>query len=290
MRITTNMQYRNLLSALRQMDSRSATLARQAASGRRVERPSDDPVAAARLSTLSTRIARLAQIDRSAPAGQTASRLVETALDAITSLVIDARQLATAGASDTTVGTRPIMADEIDGILQQIMAAAAVQEDGRYLMSGTLTDRPPFDAGGTYQGNLTALTAEIEEGQRVDVAPTAAEALQGIIDLPASLRALSTALRTDDKAGIQTAITDLQAALDQIGQTRARLGSSLSRIGSGLLRRAEERLVLQTEISGLGDASLPEVFVELAQIDQARQAALATAARIGQRNLFSFIA
>ena len=290
MRITTGMQFRSLLSALQQMGSRSATLARQATSGRRVERPSDDPVAAARLMVLSTDIARLDQIDRSAEAGQHVARLVDGTLDALGGLLLDAKQLAVRGASDGSAIARPAMADEVDGLAAQILVTVAVQTEGRYLMSGTRTDQAPFDAAGTYQGNNDALSAVIEEGQRVVVAPTGANALQGVVDVPLVLQELATALRSDDKVRIQAAMGELDLAFEHVTRMRTRVGSSLVRIESGLLRRGDHRVALIEEISALGDASLPDVLVELAQIDRAREAALATAARIGQRNLFDFLA
>lgn len=290
MRITTSMQFKSLLSALQQMGARSATLARQVTSGRRVERPSDDPVAAARLSVLATDIARLDQLDRSARAGEHVAKLADSTLDVLGGLLLDVKQLAILGASDGSTVTRPAIADEVDGLAAQILTTASVRAEGRYLLSGTLTDQVPFDTAGVYQGNGDALTAMVDEGQRVVVAPTAAEVLQGVVDVPRVLQELATALRSDDKVRIRSAIAELDVAFDQVTRMRTRIGSTLVRIESGLLRRGEHRVILQEEISGLGDASLPELFTELAQIDQAREASLAAAARIGQRNLFDFLA
>ncbi|MFQ5718801.1 MAG: hypothetical protein ACE5IK_04555 [Acidobacteriota bacterium] len=290
MRITSGMQFRSFLAALERINVRAARTTRQSVSGLRVERPSDDPLATARLTSLASRIARLDQLDRSARSGDTTARLVEGALEAIGNLTVRARQLAVQGGSDAGSIDRSSIAQEIDSIFEQVLTSAAVQEDGRYLMSGTLTDRTPFDTGGVYQGNLTALTAEIGDGQVIVVAPTAAGALQSGVDLPGTLKQLAVALRTDDKTGIQTAIADLGTALDQVSQARSRVGTAISAVQTGLLRRADERLALQTEVSDLGDANLAETVVQIAQIGQAREAALATAARIGQRNLFDFLA
>ncbi|MFQ5766821.1 MAG: hypothetical protein ACE5ID_02420, partial [Acidobacteriota bacterium] len=159
----------------------------------------------------------------------------------------------------------------------------------RFLTSGTRTDLPPFDAAGGYQGNNSPLTAEVAEGERIPVVPTAADALQGAVDVPAVLQNLATALRSDDVNTIRSAISEIDQAIDHLGAVRAKGGAVINRIDAGIAHRLDVRETLLAEASTLSGANLPDLLVELQQVNQARDATLASGARIAGPTLFDFL-
>lgn len=109
-------------------------------------------------------------------------------------------------------------------------------------------------------------------------------------DLFADLVHFQTALQADNVVGIQTAITDMNKALEQINSERALIGARLSRLSA--TQAAQENLNLATASFQMEaeDIDPTQAISELVQHQNALQAAQAVAARIlEQPTLLSFL-
>jgi flagellar hook-associated protein 3 FlgL len=137
----------------------------QIASGKRIQRPSDDPVGSAL--ALSFRRA-LEASERYRASIQSGRTLVDTGaarLGEASGLLTEARELLIQGLNGTLNGEdRALLATQVSLIRDQMLGVANAQTHGRYLFAGTVTEAAPFaeesaqgTTGGeppvTYRGN-----------------------------------------------------------------------------------------------------------------------------------------
>ena len=156
-RITEGMLGRRLLSDLRASTARMATAQRQIASGKRIDKPSDDPLATHNALRLRSELAGIAQDQRTISDTQGWLDTTDSALATITDVVHRARELALQGANGAIGQTeRNKLADEIDQLIETAKSAANTSYGGRYVFAGAghRRRRPtPPGAVDTYDGD-----------------------------------------------------------------------------------------------------------------------------------------
>ncbi|HUR29002.1 MAG TPA: flagellar hook-associated protein FlgL, partial [Planctomycetota bacterium] len=133
----------------------------QVSSGKRILRPSDDPIGAARALTLHGRISESDRYLEAISGGTRELDLGATALQSAGELIAQAKSLSLQALSGTTSPEdRRLLATQLREIKAQLLDLANTQDDGRYLFSGTKVGSKPFDAldvhgfaSTTYAGN-----------------------------------------------------------------------------------------------------------------------------------------
>lgn len=280
MRVTDSQVFARLAGRVAASWERLARLQDQAATGRRVNRPSDDPAAAARIGTLDEFLGRVDDCEAGADQAQARLEGAESALASANDLLIRARELAVQGASEQySPEDRAAMAGEVQALLSQLLAAGNAQVAGRYLFSGYREDVPAFDASGAYQGDGGVAWLEVSPGLRVAANLTGDRVFLGAgggVDLFSELEQLRAALAADDTVAIRGSLPGLEQGLDQLNAARAELGArhntvTFAREGNSALRIGSE-----SDRGRLGDADWARLTSELATAERALEAALAT--------------
>ena len=149
--------YNNAKFSLDLYTRRIAALQEQVASGARVNRASDDPADAYRIMKLNAQSASLTQYDRNL---KDVTRTLELGHSLITE-VSHNLQLVTQkleqGASGTyNEANRVILGEDINSILDQVLALANTENLGRYVFGGAKSDTKPY-AFETEEGYVTAV-------------------------------------------------------------------------------------------------------------------------------------
>ena len=173
---STAIHHRTLIDLRRSLEAQAA-LQRQLATGRRVERPSDDPTAAARILPLQTDLREFDRMARAAEAARGTLDLGADALQQASEIMARLREIATEAANSTKgQPDRDSMATEVDQLLDQLRGLANTSRGGRYLFGGTVEDRPPFEileqdgrARIRYAGDQLSRRALVAPDVRVDV-------------------------------------------------------------------------------------------------------------------------
>ena len=116
------------------------------ASGKNFVRASDDPVAAAELSALKTVSEKFNQYSKNAQSGINRLNIADSSLQAITNLMVRAREIAIQAANDTFGAIdREAMAIELDEMKKEMFSVAnAVDSSGAYIFGGYHTKNAPF--------------------------------------------------------------------------------------------------------------------------------------------------
>lgn len=170
MRISTN---QITSSGVRQMLLRQAELQMtqlQLATQKRVNNPSDDPVAATSINFLNAEIAQLEQFNRNADAADASNKLEESVLSSSTDILFRIREL-TVQMGNGALGENELqnIAAEIEERLDELVGLANTRNaNGDYLFAGSQVKVKPFskDAAGNvlYNGDQSKRLLRISSG------------------------------------------------------------------------------------------------------------------------------
>lgn len=155
MRITVQELNRQMLHVINDRNYDMSKLQQQIATGKRLLRPSDDPVDVANTLKLETRLKEFAQFKKNINDGVSYMNVTGTALDSMDTLMQRARELAVQGSSDTlSAKERAFLNRESTQLFRQMIALTNTEFKGDYIFSGTHTKTPPYQI---YESqNLTA--------------------------------------------------------------------------------------------------------------------------------------
>ena len=302
-RITNNMLSRSVLSDLNDIATKQAQTRREMSSGKAITKPSDDPYAAGRAISLRSELAGIKQHERNVEEAQGWMTVTSTALSQITDMAQTARQLVVQGSTDTLPqASRNAIADQIDQLIAGMKQEANATYDGRYVLGGSKTNTPPFDAtvtsGGTpndaYSGDAATQLREIGPGVTLAVNVRGDEVLGGTSgsggNMLAVLRDVSAHLRSGDTAALGT--TDLKAVTGQIDNllaVQARVGAGMNRLDTASSRLAEVEESTTSMLTNTEDADMAEVITNYSTQQAVYQSALNAGARIIQTSLLDFL-
>lgn len=157
MRVSTANTFDASVDSLIKRQTQLATAQEQLTTGKRVNRASDDPAAAARAERALAAETHTDATQRAVNASQNAMQLAESALGDAGDLLQQIREaLVAAGNGSYSDNERRAQAEKIAGLRTQLLAVANRQDGaGSYLFGGQSADHAPFlDAAGgvTYEG------------------------------------------------------------------------------------------------------------------------------------------
>jgi flagellar hook-associated protein 3 FlgL len=159
MQISTANKYQTSLDSLVERQAELSSTQQQMTTGKRVNRASDDPAAAARAERALASERRSVASQRAVDASNNAMALTESALGDVGDLLQSVREaLLKAGNGSFTDGERAIQANEIAGLRKELFAVANRSDGaGTYLFGGQGSNQPPFvDAAGGVQFHGTS--------------------------------------------------------------------------------------------------------------------------------------
>lgn len=172
MRISTAGMHHNALTAMLTQQATLSKTQTQIASGKRVQTPADDPVAAVHIMELQRALQESEQFRKNADMANNRLTLEELALADTGTLLQRVREL-TLQASNATVdpASRRMIATEVRARLQDLTDVANRRDaNGEHLFSGYTTLTQPFrsTAGSiTYQGDQGGRSLQVGPAQRI---------------------------------------------------------------------------------------------------------------------------
>jgi flagellar hook-associated protein 3 FlgL len=152
-------------------------LQEQVSTGSRVNRPSDDPTGAYRIMGLSTQKRSLdtyvTNIQEASDLMQTASTSIEDMSSSLAKAKVELTQIisGTYGEGDTGQQSRSRMAQNIDDVLERLVASANTQVLGQYIFGGAASNTAPYVVTRT-NGQISTVTyAGSEQDRNVELSP-----------------------------------------------------------------------------------------------------------------------
>jgi flagellar hook-associated protein 3 FlgL len=311
-RVTQRMLSGRELSSVELAATRMASAQEQMTTGRRINRPSDDPSGTNVALRARSGITEQSQYQRNANDGIGWLSATDSALQSANSLVKRAYTLALQGANTASNGqtAEDALAAEIDQIKQSLVSVANTQYLGRPVFGGTTAGQSAFasvqatNADGTpkvdgdgnpvytiqYAGDDGSVSRRVGDGAtvRVDTSGTSVFGADGsnVFD---QLDQLAAALRSSDSTGIQHGISAMQDAMTAISGASADEGARTNRINSALSVSQDATLALQKVKSNAEDVDIAEATINMQTQTTAYQAALMAVSKTSQQSLLDFL-
>lgn len=199
-------------------------------SGRRVERPSDDVVAASAIAALDDRIERSGQRATNLAQADALLGSVDAALSDLNDLLLEAKGI---GLSQIGIGsdaaTRRNQAAVVDELLRSALEIGNRAQRGIHLFGGDAHGAPPFvtlDGTVRYVGQGAGMQADLGPGQAIRLTMGAEEAfgalsgrVQGFVDLDPGMIGTTRLADLDGARGQGIARTTLRIAVNAVETT-----------------------------------------------------------------------
>jgi flagellar hook-associated protein 3 FlgL len=295
------------LNYIRQHTTALATAQQQIASGMRLLHPSDDPTAM--VAYLHTQAQDAEATSRHTAVKSVQDRLQqgESAVSNVGDLINQAYQIALQGANSNDPAANDALAQQVDGIITQVLNQANGQADGRYLFGGTDTRQAPFtvtatDASGrptavTYQGSAARASAALGPGPPVDLLYTGQEVYQqpgadvfaGLIQLRDQLRNTGGLSDAAQAQALSATAGVLQTAHDGVLHVVGEMSTGSQSLSAMDTQLTQQDTDLKSRLGELGSADLPSAITEAQTRETLLQAALTVSGRIFSQSLLNYL-
>jgi flagellar hook-associated protein 3 FlgL len=312
MKASNSTTYRSMMQFLNSTTSKLQHLQVATATGRKLNRASDDPAGVSPVLLTRSRMMsaenhfgnNLAAIDR--------LKAQDTQMDQAENLINRAIELTVAAGNGTYSNyEREVLASEISDLRDSMTSLANGQMDGKYFFAGFNDLTPPFvqnpaHAGDPsqppmlYQGDQGRKQLEIFPGETGAVNFTGSAIFlgdedgdgvtdPGRVDIFAVMTAIEQALRANDSAGATARLGDLNTALEQISINRSQMGVVANRIDRANENLQDMKLDLEEVLSRYQDADLIESITQMMQQEQALQAAMDVTGRLSKLSILDYL-
>ena len=307
MRITTANAFDSSLSNLQRRQQALSQSQEQLTSGKRVNKPSDDPAAAAAaeraLAAESRSKAQLRALDSSRQSMQ----LAESALGDAGELMQQARELvASAGNGTHTDADRKVIGEALRGLRNDLLAVANRSDGtGRYIFGGQGADGHPLldspggvafnAASGQLMGASGAASPLSMDGQAAWLqAPDAANpgSMLSVFDV---MDRVAGELLTTGRTSAQVASTvsnglgDIDSTAHNLSAWRSRTGETLNRIDGIGQRLSQTALDAQRERSDAEDLDMLQAISDFKNKQTGYDAALKVYSTVQQMSLLQYV-
>ncbi|WP_053218576.1 flagellar hook-associated protein FlgL [Virgibacillus senegalensis] len=288
MRVTQGMLSNNMLKNLSNSYNSLGTYMDQLSTGKKINRPSDDPVVAMKGMNYRTQVTEIEQYQRNTSEVHNWMDNSDSALDQATQALQRLRELAVQGSNGTYEdGQRENMAQEVDQLRDHLADIANTKVNGKYIFNGTKTDTPPVIDGEVQEGGGDVLV-EVASGTKLKANIDAGEVFSS--DLFDDIQAFSDALRSDipdEEMGAN--ISSLDNHIDNVVNERADLGARMNRLDLIEDRLSSQEVTANKMMSDNEDIDLEKVIMKLTTQESVHRAALSAGSRIIQPTLTDFL-
>lgn len=292
MRVATRTIYYNLQEKLLALEERQQRINEQIASGKILNRPSDNPLAMINVLHLRTAWSQVQQYQRNMETTKGWLNLTESALQQTEELIGRAKEIATQMASDTqNAETRASAAKEIDQLLDQAISLANSDLGGKYIFAGYKVNTAPFSkVGEIVQYNGDTNTIQIAIGQK-ETLPINKDGQTVFMDsnIFTILGTLKRALENNQVVGIRQQLENLENVADHINNQIVDIGARLNRLEAKQNILKDLDFFFQERISEEQDADISALVVDLKAKELAYQAALLSSVKIHELTLLNYL-
>ncbi len=293
MRITNNMLSQNLLRNLESAQGRMDQLQNQLSSGHRISRPSDDPAGIQNVMRLKSNISSVEQWKNNADEALGYMNTTDSILGDITSMLQRVRELTVQGNGTLSAEDKKNLEIEVKQISDQLHLMANTQIGSKYIFSGTATDKELITSGGTWQGNNQDVKFEVGNNLNLPISVNGNNLFGDTTTIPSgiftTLSALSTALKTNNSTGIDTALGNIDTNIDNVIALRSDLGARTNRMTAIQSQLDSTAINLQANLSSIQDADMAKTITDFTNQQNIYKAALAVGAKIIQPSLVDFM-
>lgn len=306
MRVATRSIINSLLANINKNVGRVNNYQKQLATGKKLTKPSDNPVDTAKALNLRQAYADTEQYKRNIDDTLGWLGTTDVALSQVTNSLQDIRDIVLTSANDTTsVDNRYTLGNEVQMILDNIIETANSTHANRYILSGSKTNSKPFDASFLYIGDSVDLQREISRNNPLAVNIKASDIFRIDNSSPYDSFSNSILTRISDLVNIlkqekdtgvpvssgeiSALLDDIDIAMDNMVSANSDVGVKINRLEQMMEQHNDGLLNMGALLSKNEDVDLTKLVTELMMAEQIHEASLAAAARIVRPSLMDFL-
>jgi len=309
-RISTNSNYLLFQNLLSLQNQKLNSLSEQISSGKRINRPSDDPINLGVLNNYKNQQDSISQYLKNLDTADRNWQQIENSVSSINDILTRAKELSIQGNNGTLDDTqRSAIAEEVNQLSQQLVSIRNTQIDGQYIFAGFRTNTKPFaldpsfpdaNPAAIYSGDSNVKSLPIDQSTSMPIqlrlddlyvgtgAAGEAPILQSMANLEQALRTNNT--DDSDPASVGQAIEDLGTDLKNIQSQLANVGAKTNEIDATRSRLQDQQYINNKAISGLQDVDMANATFEFQKAKTALQATIMSAnVVLNKKSLMDFI-
>ena len=296
MRVSTRLLSQALQGRIQKLSEDLKNINEKIASGKRINRPSDNPIAVVDSMTLKTSLSQIEQYQRNIEYGTSWLNLREAVLSEMNDLVTRAKEMTIQMANDTqSADTRASVAREVGQLLDEAIALGNTELGENYIFAGHRTKTTPFSktvVGGIetaqYNGDTNDFRLQIGKGETLVVGKNGQHALMDS-NLFTALGTLKKALEDNDVDTIRLQLDQLKGVTDALTTELADMGAKTGRLEMKTSVYSQHTLTLKERLSNVEDTDLSEMIIELNGKELAYQAAMMSSVRVSELSILNYL-
>jgi len=165
MRIADKMQYEQVKANVGKNRTQMSELQNQAATQKRVTKPSDDPLAASRVLANRIDLQGNQQFSKSLVYARSFLEYTDQSLADLSEVMMRAKELAISQSNDASANeeSRRVVATEVEQLHNQLVNIGNRKIGDRFIFGGFRTQIAPFTSDGKYQGDSGEMSVHIDK-------------------------------------------------------------------------------------------------------------------------------
>ncbi|MGP4068818.1 flagellar hook-associated protein FlgL [Halobacillus sp. B29] len=288
MRVTQSMLSNNMLRNLSQSYGQMGKYQEQLTTGKKITKPSDDPVVSMKGINYRSQLTEVQQYKRNIGEVHNWMDSSDSSLDKATQAMQRVRELAVQ-ASNGTYDTeqKANIAKEIRQLKGHMADIANTKVNDKYIFNGANTTEEPVDAEiFTINSSMSKVEIGVSEGVRIQANVSPQPVFdQGLFD---DLESFAADLENGSNK-LDDYIAVFDSKINQIVNERADLGARMNRIDLIEDRLESQEITASKMMSDNEDADIEKVITNLKTQESIHRAALGVGSRIIQPTLMDFL-
>lgn len=295
LRVTQGMINAQLMRNLNNNMSSLERLSGQLATGRKINRPSDDPVGITYSLRYRSEIVANEQYQRNVDSALSWLDFTDDIVEQVGSVLHRVKELTVQGSTGTNPQTAlDNISSEIKQLREQLVQIGNSTLTGKYVLNGQKFDQPPYtndnaatvvpDQGGVFYevGAGSVLSINIT-GSDVFGDPSEADHMFQMIDR------ITAALDAGDHSAVNDELQHIETRMEKVLSARADIGAKTNRVELMENRLAELNLNLTELKSKTEDADFEKLIIDSKIAENIYQASLSVGAKIILPSLVDFL-
>lgn len=291
MRVTQSMLSNNMLRNLSNSYTKMGQLQSQVETGKKVNRPSDDPVVVMKGIGYRTTLGRVQQYQRNIGEVNNWLDTSDDTLDKVNSALQRTNELLVQAANGTTTSDdREKIKSELSQLRQHVQDLANTKIGEKYIFSGTKTTTAPFDkTTGAYLDPTTdpALAKPVEmevfDGIKLQANTTPISTFRDIDKMFNDINGANTSEEFSNM------LTDINTNMNKLLTTRADIGARQNRVSLMDDRLQSQEVIATKQMSNNEDVQYDQAITNMITQESVHRASLSVGSRIIQPSLTDFL-
>ena len=289
MRVTQSMLSQNMLRNLSSSYNNMGKLQEQLNTGKKVTRPSDDPVVVMKGMGYGMQVDKVEQYQKNMGEVNNWLDSSDDALDGVGSVLLRMKELATNASNTGAMGEneRKAIEAEINQLREHVRDLANTKVGDKHIFSGSMTDKPLFNKETGFEtGKSFGEKVEIEvfDGVSLRVSTDASKMFKEIDEMLEKVGGM-----TATGVGFSEMITDIDKKMDNVLSNRADIGARSNRAELMSNRLEMQEGAAKKQRSQNEDVDYEKTITDLITSESIHRATLSVGARIMQPSLMDFL-